>query len=48
MGGDSVAIGKRRGLNCLAPNETGSLVAVNDHQGHAAVLALFDKAIAGF
>jgi hypothetical protein len=27
---------------------TGSLVVVNDHQGHAAVLALFDKAIAGF
>jgi hypothetical protein len=27
-------------------SETGSLVVVNDHQGHAAVLALFDKAIA--
>ena len=27
---------------------TGSLVFVNDHQGHAAVLALFDAAIASY
>jgi hypothetical protein len=29
-------------------SNTGSLVFVNDHAGHAAVLALFDKAIADF
>lgn len=29
-------------------SKTGSLVFVNDHQGHAAVLALLDKAIADF
>jgi hypothetical protein len=29
-------------------SQTGSLVFVNDHRGHAAVLALFDKAIAEF
>jgi hypothetical protein len=29
-------------------SKTGSLVFVNDHQGHAAVLVLFDKAIAEF